>query len=470
MIPNSRIASILFLLLPLGCAPVQSASSPVVGAPSVSPTLASPSPGAFASVSPVVTPSVAPASNFLSGVIYDDEVARVPGVTVTATVAGQPPVTTVTSTDGSYRLAVLPGSTTVTATKAGWVQRTRMVTVTGPTTLDFGSINADGNLDPHFLSNNPEIVSVNVKEEAPGGPLSMAFTMSEPLTLDSQKNFSYRFTLDSGSNTPFLNAAPNGESYLNADSSWDASGTVFTFKTKGPYLPSGPGGNVFYTAYLKQTLLTTQDPVTREFQYDDLQITDSEGKALGKNRAAYAFLQDPLSPLTQSVLNNFAFGYYTDSRRWNLTHKGNYILTAATDNVAPQLLAAAVAVNAPIGSTNEDLMRLRFNKPMHAIKDRDNLEFTRLSTDLKKQMVIVSVSKNSNGSGPTPLNPGPPRSIQFSRTDPNLVIFHFQANTFKDQQWVDVTLGADVRDPANNLPDPLHSHISGAVVGSTSAP
>lgn len=461
---RSRLIVPLGLLVLIGCAPAQ--TTPPVGGASTAPT-ATPSAvesAATASATPVASPTAAGFA--LTGLVWDDKRAAVQGATVTASLNGQAAGNATTAADGGYSIMLPAGAYDVTATKDGMTTRTQHVTVSGATTLGFGT-DVQGGANAYFLSDSLEIQKVDVKEDAPGGPLTMAFTMSEPLSTDAQRNFQTYFALDAGSSvgTKFLQATPVSEQYLETTSQWDAAGKVFTFKYNQPYLASGPGGNVSYTAYLHQEQLDTKDPVTREQQWQDLHITDAAGNPLGKGRVAYAFWKDPMAVLDSNLLINFQYGYYTDERRWNLTHTSTFSFQAATDTTLPQLLSVSAETNRPIGDRIEDVVELHFNKPMRAAKSVDDPTFTRLDTDTKKHLVAISVSKNDNGSQPSASSYTTPTEVEFSKTDPNLVLFHYVGGAFKDQHWIEVTTLSDMLDPAGNAMDPAHSRVSGPVTG-----
>lgn len=457
----------LALLLAVGCAPAQTGTVPS-GSTSAAPTTPTPSTSAGSSgqVSPTPAASTAASGYALSGQVLDDARLAVSGATISAVAGSQPAITVQTGSDGNYTMQVPPGTYTVTATKSGWTTRTQNVTVSGNTTLSFGT-DVTGGTDPHFLSNTPEIESASAKEDAPGGPLTLTLNLSEPITAESQQNFKFLLSVDSGTSTQFLRASGVTEDYLQNDASFDATGKVFTMKYAKNYLASGPIGNTTYTVHFRQSQLDTKDPVTREQQWEDMHMVDLEGNPMGKNRADYLFYNPDVSVLQPVLLTDFTYGYTTDARRWNLTHKGLFTWTAAADTTQPQLLRVDATVNQAIGNFNEDLINLHFNKPMHAVKDAQHLEFTQLSTDKSKQLLVMNVSKNANGSSPTSLDIGNPSKIEFSKADPDLVILHYPANVLKDQEWIEITLLDDFRDPVNNPVDPAHSRVSGPVVGGT---
>lgn len=451
-----RLAPPLALLLSMGCAPVPGAN-----------TQATPTPAA--TVMPSMAPSQAPApsaspiaSTFdVTGKVLDDEIAGVSGATITAHSAGQPDVTALTSGDGSYALKLPAGTFDLTASKAGWTHRTQSVTLAGAMVVNFGAQTSLG-VDPYFLSNNPEIERVDVKEDAPGGPLTLGLVMSEPLTKESQQSFEYLFQLDAGTSTAFVRASGGSSEYnLKSENSWDADGKVFTFKYKFPYLASGDT-EVTYSARLRQNQLTTKDAVTREFDWDDLHIVDAIGKSLGKNRAQYAFLAPKLFTLAPELLTDFKYGYYTDQRRWNLTHQPTFRFTAAKDTKAPSLQSVSVSKKEKIGTGEADILALHFDKAMRVAKDKDNPTYTRLDKD--KALVVINVSKFKSGSNPTPLSASnKPRLIEFSRTDDNVVYLHYPSGTFETFEWVEVTLDRDFLDPVGNRPDPAHSKLTGSI-------
>jgi hypothetical protein len=289
----------------------------------------------------------------------------------------------------------------------------------------------------------------------------MNFTMSEPLTKDSQTNFAYLFQLDAGTSTPFIRTSGGSAYNLTADYSWDADGKVFTMKYKYAYLPSGDTETT-YTARLRQAQLDTKDPVTREPQWEDMHIVDADGKPLGKGRAQYAFLQQKLYTLAPELISNLQYGYYTDVRRWNLTHEPSFRFTAAKDTVPLQLTQVSVNKNEAIGDVKQDVLYLRFNKPLRVAKDRDNPEFTRLDKD--KALVVLNVSKNKDGSSPTAITSNKPLLVEFSRTEQNLVMMRYPGGLFDTYEWVEVTLDRDFQDPAGNRADPAHSKLSGPVL------
>lgn len=421
------------------------------------PNAGAPTPGASAPASPPASPATggeAAAGFQITGHVQDEELGALEGVTVTANTATGVAGTATTGADGRYRLSLAPGGYEVRATKPGFTERAQAFTVAGATTVNFGGLEAAG-ANPYFLSTTPEIARVEVKEEAPGGPLTLALHLSEPVTKASQENFTSRFEVLAGASEPFLRAAVAPVTALRSEATWDASGRVFTFRYTEPYLAGAT-----YTARLRQIPLDKIDPVTRETAWEDLRITDEAGHPLGKNRADFAFLRQPLELIHFRDLANKDLGHTDAIRRWNLTHRPNHQFVSAQDVSAPGLVSVRGNTEQRIGDKVQDVLELRFTEPMRVVKDRDQTTYTLL--DRAKQLVTLNVSASPDGAAPEPFN-AVVSEVAFSRSEPKLVYLYFPAGTFKDLDWVEVTLGVDARDPAGNKPDPQKSRVSGAI-------
>jgi hypothetical protein len=431
--------------LAIGCAgaPPNQSGSPV------------PTPSSTAAGTPTPSPAASTVGAFtLQGRVYDDDLAPASGVRVAVTQNGTAVSETTTDADGRYSLAVAAGAYVVQASKATYAPREQAVNLSGPVILDFGGQTTLGN-NPYFLTQAPEIARVEVLEEKSGGPLTLKLHMSEPLTAKSQTAFADRLELESPAAEPFLRVNSEPEPYLRTVTSWDASGQVFSLRYDQPYLAGET-----YTLKLRQRPLDRLDSVTRLPAYEDMGIVDAEGSALGMGRADYAFLRPILEPMAFADLANKDLGYTPAIRRWNLTHAGSFAFRAAADTAGPGLESVKVEADEDSNGALFDVMELRFTEPMRVVKDRDTEFYTRLDRD--KEMVILNVSTDARGSAPKPLA-APINDIKFSRSEPRLVYVYFPAGTFKDQNWVEVTLGGDVRDPAGNKPDPAKSRVAGTV-------
>jgi hypothetical protein len=440
------IAPMLMAAVAVGCA-----------APTTSPNGAtSPSPSVPVELTPApsATPSAQVAGGTLQGRVYDDDLAPMAGVMITAT----SPVGTVTATtdaEGRYAMTLVPATYTVKASKDTYADREQTVTVAGNAALDFGGQNSEGG-NPYFMTGAPEIKRVELKEAAPGGPLTLTLEMSEALTEPSRNNFIQRFQLLKGTGEEFLRADTAAEPYLATKASWDAAGRVFTFQYDEPYLAGST-----YTARLRQRTLSEKDPVTGDPAYENMRIVDGQGTALGMGRADFAFLRPQLDRLDYRDLGDEDIGYTPAMRRWNLTHSGTYTFTGAKDTTAPGVVSVRVNIEQSTEQALDDVMELHFTEPMRVVKDRVDDQYTLLDKD--DDILVVNVSKFADGSSPKPLENAVITDIRFSRTDPRVVYIYFPANTFKDQRWTEVTLGPDAKDPAGNKPDPAKNRVAGPV-------
>jgi hypothetical protein len=443
-----------FALLALGC------SAPAGTAPQQS---ASPGPVASASSSAPASPAASPAIQQafkLSGKVLDEDLGAVADAKVSATVAGGTAVSATTNASGEYTLSLPAGNYEVTASKAGWITRKQNVALSGDAVLHFGGIQGDLS-NPYFLSNVPEIERVDVKEDAPSGPVKIVLRLSEPVSSSSQANFLSRLEVAAGYTNAFLtlNGAP--DELLKATGTWDAAGQEVTINYPGPYLAGGTTP-VVYTVRLHQEPLDKKDPVTQVQLWDDLGVKDAEGHLLGYNRADYAFTKPALFPIDYQQLANKDFGYTPSERRWSLTHQSSYTYTAAKDEKGPGLESVRVNTNMQIGSGTWDVLEMHFTEPMWAVKDRDHLQFTQLDKD--KQLVLLSVSEAATGSNPQAFDTNfKVQTVRFSRLDPKVVYLHYSPGAFKDKKWVEVTLGVDLMDPAGNKADSAKSRVAGPV-------
>jgi hypothetical protein len=435
------------------------ATSFAIGCVAPTTPVGSPSPGASSTpaASPSVTPSAeaSPTAIKLHGVVYDDDLAVIAGVSVSAEgPAGKG--TAVTDASGRYTLSLPAGTYSVTATMENLVERAQTVDLKAETNLNFGGqTNVGGN--PFFLTSAPEIRRATVKEDAPGGPLTLTLELSEALTEASRTNFLNRFELRTGTDEEFLRADVAAEPFLRTSASWDASGRVFTFKYAEPYL-----AGTTYIARLRQRALDRTDPVTDEQAYENLNIVDSQGEALGMGRADFAFLRPKLETLAFQDIADDDLGHTPAVRLWRLTHTDTFRFNAAADTTSPGLVSAKVDVEKEVGSALNDVMELRFTEPMRVAKDEDTGDYTLLKKD--NQLIVVNVSTSADGSAPTPLGDrGVVTDVKFSRADPTLVYLYFPSKSFQGKRWVEVTLGSDMKDPAGNKPDPAKLRASGPV-------
>lgn len=416
-----------------------------------------PAPTPSAAATPTPGPSTAaPAAGFvLDGIVYDDDLAPLAGVSVSAEGASGKGEA-VTDAAGKYTMTLPSGSYAVMATKADYVKRTQNLDLLVASTIDFGGQNSLGG-NPYFLTDALEIARVEVKEDAPTGPMTLTLELSEPVDEASRTTFTNRFELRTGSDDEFLRGDVAAEPYLRTTATWDETGRIFTFRYAEPYLAGAT-----YIAKLRQRPVEGTDPVTDEQKYEQFNIKDKQGLALGMGRADFAFLQKSLQRMAFQDLGDDDLGYTPAVRRWRLTHTGSFSFNAAADTTPPGLVSAKVDVEKDIDKGLFDVMELRFTEPMRVAKDKDRGQYTVL--DKAKELVVVNVSANADGSSPTALGDKTVISdIKFSSADPNVVYLYFASGVFKNKRWVEVTLGPDMKDPSGNKPDPAKLRAAGPV-------
>lgn len=440
--------------------PTASASAAPSQAPSSAPS-ATPSEAATPSASP--SASAVPAGLKLSGLVLDDLRVFVSGATVSARLDDKVVASATTAADGAYALSLPAGTYRVTATKDGFTTRTQPIDLAAASTLHFGQ-ETSSSTNPFALSDFPEIERVDVDEAGVGGPLTLKVRFSEKLGTKAQQGFDENLELRAGRTTEFLRTAGVSALRIKPERSWEDDGQTYVFKYAGPYLPSGAASTEYSIAIRQEEDLDEKDPVTRENLWDDLGIEDDKGNALGRGRMQYAFLKTPIFPYDLRYLVDPQFGYLVEDRRWRLTHEGFFTFTAKRDDVGPSLAKVALKVRDQVGSFESDVLTLTFTEPMRVAKNRVNLEFTRL--DVNKEMLFLSLSTKADGSNPTAASTSiKARKIEFNRDDARIVYFHYPADTFNDQKWVEVTLGKDMLDPAGNKPDPKTLRLAGPVSG-----
>lgn len=442
----------------LGLAACQAA--PVAIGPSAAPS-------ASASAAPSAPASAAPTASAgsVSGVVYDEDINPIPAVTVEAYSGETRVAGAETGADGRYTLSLPAGTYRVKASAKGLITREQSVELAGDATVDFGGLGGK-DVNPYFLATYPEISKVDVQEDAPAGPLTLTLHLSEPLTQESQQNFLTHLEVRARDNSLFLRASGSSEPEFQATSTWDAAGQVLTLKYAEPYLASG-SEPAAYAVRLSQVMKEDKDPVTQENLWENLRITDAENQPIGKGKANYAFLMPQLAPISGRLLTDKLYGYTPGDRRWNLTHTSNFTFNARRDDVLPGLVSVKVDVRRTVAGRVNDVMELRFTEPMRVVKDQDEAQFTRLDADKAlKDLLIVNVSKDDKGAAPSPLGSSyKVERFRFSKTDPNVVYADFAQRAFSDMKWVEVTLGNEIRDPANNKADPAKIRMSGPVVG-----
>jgi hypothetical protein len=378
---------------------------------------------------------------------------RLASATITALRGEDAVASDTTRADGRYELALAPGEYRLLATRAGHTTRRRSVVVGGgDTTCDFGPSEEDAT-NPYWLSDVPEVERVDVKEDAPGGPLTVALRLSEPLPEAARSRFGEVFELVSGTSTTFLRTGASSRKRLKTETKWDDAGQVFTLRYAGPYLASG-ATDVAYSVLLTQDVLETRDPVTRDFERENLGIADAAANRLGRGDVRYAFLKRELFPPSPEQLTDRVFGYLVQDRRWNLTHEGLYRFVARRDEAGPALVAARIELDEELIGQAYDELRLTLSEPMSVAKDRDNLAYT--SLDKARRLVVLNASLDATGEAWQPLA-ATLRDLEIDEVDPTLVTLRFPQGTFEDLKRVEVTLGPDFRDPVGNLPDEARS-------------
>jgi hypothetical protein len=466
--PTRYLTGLAVLVLTAACTgnpgatpPAPSGSAAASTLPSLAPsavTSAAPSPSA----APSAAPSVAPAGFALTGEVLDDSRKFVVGATVTARQGGRDVATATTTANGAYSLNLPAGKYDVSATKKGLTTRTQPVELAAAATLNFGQ-ETSNSTNPFALSDFPEIDRVDVEEAAAGGPLTLKVHLSEALGKASQQRLDENLELLAGRSTEFLKSVGIATPKIRPERRW-ADDQTYEFKLTSPYLASGPTAIEYSIIIRQEEDPDEQDPETRENVWNDLGIVDGTGNALGRGRMQYAFLKPQLFPFDLGFLVDPKFGYYVEDRRWRLTHDGLFTFTAKKDDVPPSLEKVSLKVRDTAGTSEADVLTLTFNEPMRVAKDRNNLEFTRLDKDL--ELAFLSVSTVRTGTNPTAVDPSNKiRKIVFNRDDARIVEFHYPAGTFEGKEWVEVTLGKDVLDPAGNKPDPKKLRLSGPVVG-----
>lgn len=456
----------------VGCAPAPGTSGPgpagqpTPGASASAGATPAPVQSAAASLPPGASPGATPTANTgafaLTGYVIDINRDPVPNATVTARRGEAQVGETKAGADGRYSLSLPSGDYEVTASFENYTSRHQPASLQADLTLNFGPTQAD-QTNPFFLADTPEIERVEVKEENEGGPLELRVHFSEAMPVASQKAFDDHVELLAGRSTEFLESRPAGSLHLKTASAWDEAGKVYVFSYPGPYLASGDAP-VEYSLAVQQEEEDTVDPETQEQDVEDLGIVDSKGNPLGRGRAAYAFVKPMIPFPSLEQLTDKQFGYLTQDRRWRLSHDGLFTFTARKDQTPPALERVELRVDEETVVRRYDVLTLTFTEPMAVAKDRDELEWTRL--DIDRPMVILNLAADDAGKDFKPLAAGnEPREIVIDPHNPRIVYVHYAANTFQDQQFVEVTLTSDAQDPAGNKPDSKRRRLTGPVVG-----
>ncbi|MFN3432288.1 MAG: hypothetical protein ACK46X_20360 [Candidatus Sericytochromatia bacterium] len=190
---------------------------------------------------------------------------------------------TVDVVHGAYVVNGLPTGVQleVTATRAGWTRRTRLVTVQGgqaPLPLNFGATSAtDPEGAAHFIAPNPEVERVETAQ-GPAGAVVCKLSLSEPLDAANQRKFADALVLlpideatrgdATGALPPALDAVAIAEGPVPANApyaltsrsasgadpdqvasvSWDAAGQVATFVVPTGAIPASATAWHFYVA------------------------------------------------------------------------------------------------------------------------------------------------------------------------------------------------------------------------------
>jgi hypothetical protein len=389
----------------------------------------------------------------LRGVVVDLERTPLAGVKVVAQRGAVEAGSVETGPDGAYSLALPAGDYEVTASKPGLTRRTRRVSLAADgQVLSFGPVAEDlGN--PFFLADDPEIEQVEVTERAPGQGLAVTLRLSEPLSAASRVPFERALRLNVGSETEFLKVASTTVPRRALAGAWSDDGRAFTVRYEGPYLASGELDAWYSVSLLQRERPDERDPATRETLWDDLGIVDDTGRRLGRGQMRFAFRVPELFPLGPDQLNDKAFGFYIQDRRWRLTHQSLVRFRAARDSSGPTLVNVQFAPDRTFGAAAADELILTLDEPMSAARRQDDLYWTPLEAG--SDLVILNGSKEASGPAFQPVTAGlRPREVLVDRADPRLVSVLYPVGTFDDLARLEVTLGPAFKDPAGNAPNP----------------
>ena len=448
MSTRRRFIPLLSLLI-AACGPLQTQQTTQPAASAAPTAMPSNAPAAVASQPPAVQ------TYSLTGTVSDETTSGVDGASVTATLAGasQPAATATTAKDGAYRLDLPPGTYSVTATKPAWTARTQNVTVSGNGELDFGN-----HAQAYFISSIPEIGSTQIKEDAPGGPMTITCTISAPITADGQQQFLQRFIVRGSTGLDFLHANQSVDAFTANTASFDSTGTVFTLHFPGHYLASGAKPAI-YQVYLRQAAkLGETDPDTNGPAYEDMGINAQNGKPLGDGRADAAFV-NPVLSIQPDDLNSTVLAHTFSLKLWRLTHTSTFQYTALKDTTRPAVVSASVQTEQNADGGTYDQLILHMNKPMEVAKDGTTEQFTQL--DRTKNLITVNTTPSTSNGQPQTYGPNNVAGMHISATDPTLVYLDLPFDAFKDVKTVDFTLGPDFLDPVGNAPDTsVHTTIT----------
>jgi hypothetical protein len=404
-----------------------------------------------------VAPSSSPLeATTIQGRVYDENNALVNAgaqVAIRSLNPSNPFQTTVDVVNGSYVANQVPAGVLVEVTvrRAGWTPRTQVATplplasqTQGGNQIDFG-----GGNNPYFISNFPEVSSVNTVYA--DGKLTSTVRFSEPLDAVNQRRVEKAFSISGSDPLSGIVSIRQNSTFLSDESAtaiaWDAAGTTMTFTFAGA-LRANKETDKNYTLTLGRDL-------------NDDQIVDNEAKPLGMSGAIQQDTYKLAFKRSSMVLNNPA----TALDRWTQTHLGSANFEVAKDDVAPKLTSVS-AMNITIGNTESKRFVLTFSEPMRVypvatggsttLAQRANYVFylssdnvagvstsgAATSVDTPNQVSLNTLLTFSNTSGAT---------IDYSTREPNVVYVTVPSTFIPTNAKQFKVRVQNVEDPAGNV-------------------
>lgn len=386
-------ASSLSLLFLAGC-PNAGSQPPLPGTGTSAPASAAPQQGSQATgangsgtsgtagqatTGATSTPGTAPASGTsqpgsnlggttVRGTVYDENAAAVDGATVRVQSLNTsvPFDTTITTSGGSYVVNGVPAGVQVaiTATKANWTSRTRVVTLlpltsNQPNTVDFGGTNTqDTNGQGYFISDYPEISALSPSSDSTlptGSALSYKITFSEPLDTTNQRRVADALQITSTAAVPSpagTSITINDGSYFGVDTNtaqvtWDSTGTTMTLTFPAVLYSSSTKDQTYLVRLLRSQNASP--------------IEDAAGHALGYTAPSAGSVYKYIIATGSPTLS----GQTTGLTRWEQTHASDADFKVAQDNNSPKLTSVSASPYTLNGTASERFA-LTFNVPMIA--------------------------------------------------------------------------------------------------------
>lgn len=383
--------------------------------PNASPTAApsaAPTSGSAASTAPTTRPSTAPsavpsaaasstpapsvsapapsgATVTVNGAVFNEEGAKVTGVSVAVKSLDPkaPFEATLTTTDGHYVVNGVPVGAQIqfTATKAGHTSRTIVESFqtndTNSKTVNFGNTSSTAANAAFFISDYPEMVSATAGDSTKGQKLNYVLKFSEAFDENNRRRIEDAVNVSATARAGTTSAIviKKGSTFLDAskrvEMTWNTAGDTLTLAFDAPLQALGNDVKAYSVGFTRPTgAEPIKDNNSKVFGF----VTPTAGQA-------YASI---------SKKSNLALASTdtTAQKRWEATHSRTSSFDVVKDDVRPQL-ASVSSSTVTLSSGTFLRLALTFNEPMVVYPDATGFS----NTVLNRNNVSLVFTKRTNG-------------------------------------------------------------------------